>query len=140
MLKANLELPALSAMPDEALLQKISQRDQPALNELYGRYGHTLRAVIDSVVHEGAEAEDVLQEIFLQIWKEAHNYSPKAGKPLGWVITIARRRAIDRVRRRDSYRRAKQRFEEEIKPQVPSLRGGRTETSVTRSDLRRFLD
>src|SRR5438270_10350469 len=65
MLKANLELPALSAMPDEALLQKIYQRDQPALNELYGRYGHTLRAVIDSVVHEGAEAEDVLQELFL---------------------------------------------------------------------------
>ena len=54
-------------MPDEALLQKISQHHQPALNELYGRYGQTLKAVIDSVVHEGAEAEDVLQEIFLQI-------------------------------------------------------------------------
>src|SRR5689334_25362194 len=78
MLKPNAEIPGLSAMPDEALLQKISQRHQPALNELYGRYGQTLKAVIDSVVHEGAEAEDVLQEIFLQIWKEAQDYSPKA--------------------------------------------------------------
>jgi len=56
-------------MPDEALLKRISQHQQPALNELYGRYGQTLKAVIDSVVHEEAEADDVLQEIFLQIWK-----------------------------------------------------------------------
>jgi RNA polymerase sigma-70 factor (ECF subfamily) len=125
---------------DETLMQEITARRQQALKELYSRYARSLRALIGSVVHEESEADDVLQESFLQIWREAHNYSPKAGKPLGWVITIARRRAIDRVRRRDSYRRAKQRFEEEIKPQVPSLRGGKTETSVTRSDLRRFLD
>ena len=125
---------------DEMLMQEITARRQQALKELYTRYARSLRALIGSVVHEESEADDVLQESFLQIWREAHHYSPKAGKPLGWVITIARRRAIDRVRRRDSYRRAKQRFEDEIKPQVPSLRSGRTETAVSRSDLRRFLD
>ncbi len=125
---------------DEMLMQEITARRQQALKELYSRYARSLRALIGSVVHEESEADDVLQESFLQIWREAHNYSPKAGKPLGWVITIARRRAIDRVRRRDSYRRAKQRFEEEIKPDIPSLRGDRTETAVSRSDLRRFLD
>src|SRR6478672_12875908 len=125
---------------DEMLMHAITQRRQQALKELYSRYSRSLRALIGSVVHEESEADDVLQESFLQIWREAHHYSPKAGKPLGWVITIARRRAIDRVRRRDSYRRAKQRFEEEIKPQVPALRSGRTETAVSRSDLRRFLD
>ena len=71
MLKPTLEPAGLSGAPDEALMKKISQHQQPALNELYGRYGQTLKAVIDSVVHEGAEADDVLQEIFLQIWKEA---------------------------------------------------------------------
>jgi RNA polymerase sigma-70 factor, ECF subfamily len=138
MLKPNLELPALSAMPDETLLKKISQRDQPALNELYGRYGNTLRAVIDSVVHEGAEAEDVLQEIFLQIWKEAHNYSPKAGKPLGWVVTIARRRAIDRLRRRQAYCRARDRYGEQVgrQPQRPRKEA---EAPFVLGDLRRFL-
>ncbi len=125
---------------DETLMQEITARRQPALKELYSRYARSLRALIGSVVHEESEADDVLQESFLQIWREAHNYSPKAGKPLGWVITIARRRAIDRVRRRDSYRRAKQRFEEETKPEVPALRSGKTETAVSRSDLRRFLD
>jgi RNA polymerase sigma-70 factor (ECF subfamily) len=124
---------------DEMLMQEITQRRQQALKELYSRYARSLRALIGSVVHEESEADDVLQESFLQIWREAHHYSPKAGKPLGWVITIARRRAIDRVRRRDSYRRAKQRFEDEIKPQAQTVRSGRTETEVTQSDLRRFL-
>ena len=125
---------------DEMLMQEITQRRQHALKELYMRYGRSLRALIGSVVHEESEADDVLQESFLQIWREAHHYSPKAGKPLGWVITIARRRAIDRVRRRDSYRRAKQRFEEEIKPPTQTVRSaGGTATEVARSDLRRFL-
>src|SRR5438067_3812391 len=124
---------------DEMLMQEITQRRQHALKELYSRYARSLRALIGSVVHEESEADDVLQESFLQIWREAHHYSPKAGKPLGWVITIARRRAIDRVRRRDSYRRAKQRFEDEIKPQAQTPRTGGTEADVSQSDLRRFL-
>ncbi len=77
-------------------MEKITQRQQPALDELYLRYGRSLRALIGRVVREESEADDVLQESFLQIWREARNYSPRAGKPLGWVITIARRRAIDR--------------------------------------------
>jgi RNA polymerase sigma-70 factor, ECF subfamily len=124
---------------DERLMQEITQRRQQALKELYSRYSRSLRALIGSVVHEESEADDVLQESFLQIWREAHHYSPKAGKPLGWVITIARRRAIDRVRRRDSYRRAKQRFEDEIKPQTQIPRSGTTDADVTQSDLRTFL-
>ena len=125
---------------DEMLMQEITQRRQHALKELYSRYARSLRALIGSVVHEESEADDVLPESFLQIWREAHHYSPKAGKPLGWVITIARRRAIDRVRRRDSYRRAKQRFEDEIKPQAQTIRSNNgTESEATQSDLRNFL-
>src|SRR5438067_13583200 len=123
---------------DEMLMQAITQRRQQALKELYSRYARSLRALIGSVVHEESEADDVLQESFLQIWREAHHYSPKAGKPLGWVITIARRRAIDRVRRRDCYRRAKQRFEDEVKPQAQSTRNGATDAAVAQSDLRRL--
>jgi RNA polymerase sigma-70 factor (ECF subfamily) len=128
-----------SVLCDEMLMQEITQRRQQALKELYSRYARSLRALIGSVVHEESEADDVLQESFLQIWREAHHYSPKAGKPLGWVITIARRRAIDRVRRRDSYRRAKQRFEDEIKPQTVPARHSATDAEVSQSDLRQFL-
>jgi RNA polymerase sigma-70 factor (ECF subfamily) len=130
--------PDPSFICDETLMEKITQRHQPALKELYSRYSNSLRALIGSVVREESEADDVLQESFLQIWREAHHYSPKAGKPLGWVITIARRRAIDRVRRRDCYRRAKQRFEDEIRPE-PHLNNDGSATELSGLDLRRFL-
>ena len=88
-----------ASVPDEALMKDISRRRHAAaLTELYGRHGQRLKAMVDSVVHEEAEADDVVQEILLQIWKEADHYSPRAGKPLGWMVTIARRRAIDRRR------------------------------------------
>src|SRR3954468_6600324 len=124
---------------DEMLMQEITQRRQQALKELYCRYSRSLRALIGSVVHDESEADDVLHESFLHIWCEAHHYYPNAGKPVGWVITIARRRAIDRVRRRDSYRRAKQRFEDEVKPKTQTVRSAGTATEVSQSDLRRFL-
>src|SRR5438876_8505407 len=139
MLKPTIDPGALSAMPDEALLKRISQHQQPALNELYGRYGQTLKAVIDSVVHEEAEADDVLQEIFLQIWKEAGHYSLRVGKPLGWVVTIARRRAIDRLRRRQAYCRARERYGQQIAQQPQRPRRRDAEKPLVVADLRRFL-
>ena len=117
----------------------ITNRHQSALRELYQRYGKTLKSVVTRVVHEEAEADDVLQEIFLQIWKEAGNYSSKAGRPLGWVVTLARRRAIDRLRRRQAYCRAKDRFELQLEP--PSCRSNsQMNDDLARSDLRRFLE
>lgn len=138
MLKPTLDPNGLSSIPDEALLEKISRRNQVALTELYDRYGQMLRTLIDNLVHEGAEADDVLQEIFLQIWKEADNYSPKAGKPIGWMVTIARRRAIDRLRRRQAYFRAQERYRDMLdgQPQRPQRDAEKT---FVLSDLRHFL-
>ncbi len=120
-------------------MKAITNRHQRALEELYGRYGKTLKSVIAHVVHEEAEADDVLQEIFLQIWREAANYSPRAGKPLGWVVTLARRRAIDRLRRRQAYCRAKDRFEEHVEQQPEAWKHNRIEQDIARADIRRFL-
>jgi RNA polymerase sigma-70 factor (ECF subfamily) len=121
-------------------MKAITNRRQTALRELYDRYGKTVKAVVVRVVHEEAEADDVLQEIFLQIWKEAGNYSPKAGRPLGWVVTLARRRAIDRLRRRQAYCRAKDRFESEIERQPNSWVRNRIDDDLAQADLRRFLE
>ena len=129
----------LSAASDEALMKAITHRKQHALKELYGRYGKTLKAVITHVVHEEAEADDVLQEIFLQIWREASHYSPHAGKPLGWVVTLARRRAIDRLRRRQAYCRAKDRFEEHVEQQPATWKQSRIDQEINRADLRHSL-
>ncbi|HEY2800314.1 MAG TPA: sigma-70 family RNA polymerase sigma factor [Chthoniobacterales bacterium] len=140
MIQPTLDLAPLSAASDEALMKAITNRKQTALRELYNRYGKTLKSVVVHVVHEDAEADDVLQETFLQIWKDAANYSPTAGKPLGWVVTLARRRAIDRLRRRQAYCRAKDRFESHIEQQPESWVHNRIDGDLVRSDLRRFLE
>src|SRR5213592_3867525 len=75
------------------LMKEISRRRQGALVELYGRHGQRLRTTVESVLREGADADDILQEIFLQIWTEADHYSPKDGRPLGWL-----KRSHDAVR------------------------------------------
>ena len=67
------DVSGLAEASDERLMEAITDRQQPALRTLYERYGKTLKSVITRVVHEETEADDVLQEIFLQIWKEAAN-------------------------------------------------------------------
>jgi RNA polymerase sigma-70 factor (ECF subfamily) len=125
---------------DEALMGAITERDEKALAALYERHGDTLRSIIESVIHEQAEAEDVLQETLLQVWKQARNYAPRVGKPLGWLTTITRRRAIDRLRRRQAYIRVKDRYEEQLN-ELPS--GASTsfdgDAEMDRADLRRYL-
>jgi RNA polymerase sigma-70 factor, ECF subfamily len=138
MIGSTLDQPGVSSTPDEALMRAISRRRDDALAELYERHGKRLRATIDGVVHEGAEADDVLQEIFLQIWEEAGRYSPKAGKPLGWMVTIARRRAIDRLRRRQAYSRVRERYQKRIAHQTPRSAREAGEVFML-NDLRRFL-
>jgi RNA polymerase sigma-70 factor, ECF subfamily len=130
---------ATSDVSDEVLMQAITERRQSALTEFYLRHGGKLKSMIGSVVKEEAEADDVLQDIIIQIWREADKYSPQAGRPLGWVSTIARRRAIDRVRRGQTYRRIKDRFAELHQPQNNGSPKPITD-EIARSDLRKFLN
>jgi RNA polymerase sigma-70 factor, ECF subfamily len=137
MIKPNLDYGAMAHASDESLMNAITHRRQRALRELFHRHGNRLKSVIGNVVHEQADADDVLQDIMIQIWKEAARYSPKVGKPLGWVITLTRRRAIDRVRRRQAYCRAKDRLSEQGSHLTRSVSGN---FEVTRVDLKRFLE
>src|SRR5947209_15887634 len=140
MIAPTLTTNGFSSATDEALMGAITDRNENALEALYQRHGDTLRSIIESVIHEQAEAEDVLQETLLQIWKQAQNYAPRIGKPLGWLTTITRRRAIDRLRRRQAYIRVKDRYQE----QINELPGGASTTvdsdeEMERADLRRYL-
>ena len=138
MIGSTLDEPGAASVSDEVLMKDISRRHPDALGELYGRHRKRLRATIDGVVHEEAEADDVLQEIFLQVWEEAARYSPHAGKPLGWMVTIARRRAIDRLRRRQAYSRARQRYEKRVTQDSQTPRRDAAEGFIL-NDLRHFL-
>jgi RNA polymerase sigma-70 factor (ECF subfamily) len=96
---------------DVELANGLVHHSPAAMSELYRRYGTVLKAVIMKVLHDEAESEDVLQEVFLQVWDRADSYAPEKGKLLSWLSTVARRRAIDRVRQSCAYRRATDRFE-----------------------------
>lgn len=85
---------------DRALLRAVSAGDKEALRELYARHSAVLFALALRVLSDRAEAEDVLQEAFVQIWKTAGSFDEGRGKPLGWLIMLTRSRAIDRLRSR----------------------------------------
>jgi RNA polymerase sigma-70 factor (ECF subfamily) len=86
------------APPDVALLDRVVARDQTALGELYDRHSRLLFGLIVRVLRDLAEAEEVLQEVFVQVWTRADTYRQEVGSPVGWLIGIARNRAIDRLR------------------------------------------
>lgn len=115
-------------------------RQEPeALETLYLRYGTVLKGVVMRVVHDEAEAEDLIQDIFIQAWRRADNYCPEKGKPLGWLVTLARRRAIDRLRQRRAYRRATDRFEWECKLPNHGAGGGAFEKHIFCDEMRDML-
>src|SRR5918998_6948169 len=141
MIAPTIDTAALAGLPsDESLMAKIAERKQSAIAKLYERHGKTLKKVIYQVVQDEAEADDVLQESILQIWNEAKSYSAALGKPLGWLVTIARRRAIDRVRRRAAYARAKDRFESYVEKEPRSWMHSCTTDDNSGSDIRHFLE
>lgn len=96
---------------DQELMQALLRRVPEALERLHRRYRAMLRSIIMQVLHDDAEADDVLQEVFLQVWNRAESYSAGKGKLVSWLCTLARRRAIDRLRQHSAYRRATDRYE-----------------------------
>src|SRR3984893_11880761 len=141
MIKPRLNGAAVAQACDESLIAGITDRQEQALTELFVRYGQRIKSLIGTVLHEEGEVDDVLQDIMLQIWQSAARYSPKVGKPLSWLMTIARRRAIDRLRRRQAYCRAKERFEKELPQHLNGVhRHSVVDEEVTRTDMRRFVE
>ena len=80
---------------DTELLQRIARQDEHALERLYDRYSKLLFSVIFRVVRIREEAENILQEVFLQVWHRAETYNPRLGVPCIWLIQIARNKSID---------------------------------------------
>jgi RNA polymerase sigma-70 factor, ECF subfamily len=85
-------------LADIALLERVTARDEPALAELYDRHSRLLFTLIVRIVHHRAEAEEVLQEVFLAVWTKAATYNATLGSPVGWLVRLARNRAIDHFR------------------------------------------
>ncbi len=125
---------------DIELMRRIKDRDSRALQELYDCHCGIMTSVIYRVLNDSAETEDVLQEVLMQVWARADTYSPSKGKPLSWLTTVAKRRAIDRIRQRCAYTRATDRFKDNTEASTETeTEIDLAETAVERSDLRKYL-
>ena len=85
---------------DIALIGRVVARDQRAVGELYDRHSRLLFGLIQRILRDRSESEEVLQEVFMQVWSRAETYNVALGSPAGWLLRIARNRAIDRLRAR----------------------------------------
>ena len=86
------------ARADIALLGRVIARDGRAIGELYDRHSRLLYALILRILRNRSEAEEVLQEVFVQVWTRADTYQVELGAPVAWLVRIARNRAIDQIR------------------------------------------
>ena len=81
-----------------ALLNRVGRGDEEAFGALYDRVAATVFGLVQRVLRDPAQAEEVTQEVMLDVWRTAARFEPDRGSPQAWVATIAHRRAVDRVR------------------------------------------
>jgi RNA polymerase sigma-70 factor, ECF subfamily len=83
---------------DVELLRRIAAGDRLSFAEFYDRHATLMFSIACKILHDAGEAEDVLQETFLQIWQKAGSFDPQLGKAVSWVAILVRNKAIDRIR------------------------------------------
>jgi len=86
------------------LIQRAAAQDREAFSQLYDRFSSLVFSLAMRMLRAQSDAEDLLQEVFMQVWRQAGSYSQERGSPEAWIINIARSRAIDKlraIRRRD---------------------------------------
>jgi RNA polymerase sigma-70 factor (ECF subfamily) len=91
---------------DDDLMEWIQRRDERALETLIKHYRPLLRGIVARQIANDHDVTDVVKEVFLGVWNQSAKFDTSKGKLIIWIITIGRRRAIDRVRRRQAYDRA----------------------------------
>jgi len=134
-----------SARPGEGeehlngLLTRVARGDQAAFEAVYDALAGPVYGLINRVVRDPAQSEEVSQEVLLEVWRTATRFDPARGSAAAWVMTIAHRRAVDRVRSASAAAAREMRTAE-----VPALDGDEVADSVAarldRERVRRCLD
>jgi RNA polymerase sigma-70 factor, ECF subfamily len=106
-----------SAAPDLAdLLNLCGRGDQNAFAQLYDAVSARVHGLAVRVVRDPAQAEEVAQEAFLEIWKNSGRFDPAKGSPLGWLLTIVHRKSVDRVRSAEASTRRDTSYNQQNQP------------------------
>jgi RNA polymerase sigma-70 factor, ECF subfamily len=127
---------------DGALVARMAAADERALGELYDRHGGMTYALALAIAREGADAEEVVADVFGQVWRNAAQYDPCRGSVPAWLATITRTRALDLVRARGRRTRAIERAAQSEADGLASPLGmpaDQPDRSMERQEARRLV-
>jgi RNA polymerase sigma-70 factor (ECF subfamily) len=126
-------------LDDEELMQRLSYRDLTAFRALYDRYGSLVYSTVLRVIRDSQIAEDMVQEIFLRIWRKPQSYLAQRGRFATWLTSVARNRAVDEIRSRNRRFRYETASPEEQERDVPGSERDDPALTAELSDQRRLI-
>jgi RNA polymerase sigma-70 factor, ECF subfamily len=105
------------APSDAALVRRLLQRDVRAFEQLYDRHSRIVYGLVLRILQQASTAEEVVQDVFLQLWRNAGQYAEGRGPFVPWLLTLARNRALDNLRLK-SERQRRREEQTEVLPQI----------------------
>ena len=102
--------------PDATLVQRLLQKDVSAFEQLYDRHSRIVYALLLRILQQAGTAEEVVQDVFLQLWRNAAQYDESRGPFVPWLLTMARNRALDTLRLKSERQRRREDQTEELPP------------------------
>ena len=126
-------------LDDEELMQRLVYRDLWAFRALYDRYGNLVYSAALRVVRDAQIAEDLVQEIFLRIWRKPESYVSQRGRFVTWLTSVTRNRAVDEVRSRGRRFRYETASPEEQQREVPAPDTNDPALTAELADQRRLI-
>ena len=104
--------------PDAALVRRLLHKDVSAFEQLYDRHSRAVYSLVLRILQQAGTAEEVVQDVFLQLWRNAERYDASRGPFIPWLLTLARNRALDTLRLKSERQRRREEQSEELPPVV----------------------
>lgn len=128
---------AVVAADLEMLLRRVARRDSDAFAAFYDETRARVYGLITRVLRDPGYSEETTQDVYLQVWRSAASYDPASGSALAWLLTLAHRRAVDRVRAEEAAGRRDSRYGTlNVEPAVDHV----SDSVITRDERRRVVD
>ncbi len=121
-------------------MSRVAAHDGAAFTRLFEHHASVTLGLLSRILGRRMEAEEILQEVFLQVWTQADRYDADRSTPRGWILMLARSRALDRLRRRDSSRRREEAVSAEQDEAVSPLGTERLESLERRRQVTGALE
>ncbi|MGS2764848.1 RNA polymerase sigma factor [Sinomicrobium sp. M5D2P9] len=125
-------------MQQDLLISRLRDGNEQAFERIYELYSKSLYGIIYSIIRDEAVSEEILQDVFLKIWHEAHSYDPEKGRFFTWILNIARNASIDRLRSKE-FKNSRRNVQEEYFSDV--LESGNSATGkIDAIGLQKYID